>query len=457
MTYQPPAHGFRTFLIVWMAQSVSSFGSQLTFFAIIIWLTQALYPRVDQKPELAFSITALSLAFGIPAIFGAPLAGAWADRYDRKSIMMAADFLSGLVSLALMALILTQMLQLGLLLSLAVLASVLSSFHWSAFNTSYAMIVPENQLARANGMMQTTDALSGILAPSIAATLIALPALARQSALGGSLGSALAAMADGSALAIGIDAITFFIAALTLIFLFIPSPRRSDLLDGKSRIGIWADIREGARYIWLRRPMLWLLGTFTVVNFVGAPMGVFQPLIVKFNLASDWMGHGFSFETALALVNTFAALGGLAGGFIISAWGGLKSRRVFGILVPMVAAGIAQVAFGFSPWIYLSAAMMFLRSAMSPSMNAHSQAIWQAQTPHELQGRVFAVRRLIAQFTAPLGTAFGGWAAGLFDVGWVAAVLAGIMIAFCIAQMFNPYLMRVEDKEWLDSLAMAAK
>lgn len=463
--YQPPAHGWRTFWIVWLTQSFSALGSQLTFFAIIIWLTQVLYPRPEDKPELAFAISALGIAFGVPAIFGAPLAGAWADRHDRKRTMLIADFLNGLLSLSLMALIFANVLQLWMLLIGAIIGSVLGSFHWSAFNTSYAMIVPEKQLPRANGMMQTTEALSGILAPSIAATIISLPALARQGTpllstpnAGGweALRAWLASLNDGSALAIAFDAITFFIASAALLFLFIPSPQRADLQDGKPKVSIWADVREGAAYIWLRRPMLWLLGTFTVVNFVGAPMGVFQTLILKFNLASDWTARGFSFETALALLNTFASVGGVAGGFLITAWGGLKSRRVYGILIPMIIAGLAQAAFGFSSLIYLSAVLLFFRTAMSPAMNAHSQAIWQAQTPHELQGRVFAVRRLIAQFTFPIGTALGGWAAGVFDVGWITAVLAVLLIVFCIAQMFNPYLMRVEDRAWLEELAQAS-
>ena len=86
-------------------------------------------------------------------------------------------------------------------------------------------------------------------------------------------------------------------------------------------------------------------------------------------------------------------------------------------------------------------------------MNSHSQTIWQTQTPPELQGRVFAVRRLIAQFTWPLSTAMAGWAGGLFDPGMVVAVLGVILTVFCIAQLFNPYLLRVEDKAFLDELA----
>jgi hypothetical protein len=86
-------------------------------------------------------------------------------------------------------------------------------------------------------------------------------------------------------------------------------------------------------------------------------------------------------------------------------------------------------------------------------MNAHSQTIWQTQTPRELQGRVFSVRRLIAQFTWPLSTALAGWAGGVFNPGAVIAVLSAFLVLFCVAQLFNPYLMRVEDKTWLDEMA----
>ena len=222
--YQPPPNGWRTFLIVWLTQSFSAFGSQLTFFTIVVWLTQVLYPRPEQKPELAFAISALGLAFGVPAIFAAPIAGAWADRHDRKRTMLIVDFLHGLLVLVLLGLVLSGNLQLWMLLVLSVFASFLSSFHWSAFSTSYSMLVPQAQLPRANGMMTTTEALSGILAPTVAATLLALPALARQGAMGGALGASLATLGDGAALTLSIDALTFFVAAGTLVFLRVPSP-----------------------------------------------------------------------------------------------------------------------------------------------------------------------------------------------------------------------------------------
>lgn len=451
MPYQAPPNGFRTFLIIWVTQSFSVFGTVLTFFAVNIWLTQTLYPFPEQKPALALALSANGLAFALPAVFGAPLAGAWADRHDRKRTMMAMDFANGCLGLLLTTLLVTHTLQLWMLLVLSTLYATFGAFHSSSFDTSYAMLVPENQLPRANGMMQTMWSLSNVLSPAMAAILISVPALARQGVVPL---AALGQLKDGTPLAIGADAVTFFMASLTLLFLRVPSPKRTDLgADGRLRKSIWADVKEGAVYIWHRRPLLWLLGTFTFVNFASTPVAVLQPLLVKFNLAADWSARGFTFETALALVGSVMGAGGVLGGFLISGWGGLRRKRVYGVVVPMIAAGVAQIILGLSPTLYIVAAMYFVMDGMMPFMNAHSQAIWQTQTPHELQGRVFAVRTMIAWVAIPLSTILAGWAGGVFNPGTVVAALGGVYTLFCIAQLFNPALRRVEDKVWLDAMA----
>ena len=452
--YQSPANGFRTFLIVWITQSISVFGSALTFFCIIIWLTQVLYPNPDQKPLLAGALAATGVVWGLANVFLAPVAGAWADRHDRKRTMLAMDFINGCLSVLLVGLIVAHLLQLWMLLILLALSATVSAFHFSAFDTSYAMIVPPDKLPRANGMMQTIYSLSGILSPAIAATLIAVPAMARQGVIGGAFGALLGRLSDGTPLAITIDAITFFLASATLLFLFIPSPQRTDLKVNASgkRKSLWADIMEGAVYIWRRRPMLWLLGTFTVANLV-ASFFVLQPLLVKYNLAADWGSRGFTYETALALLTSVGGIGGVAGGVLISTWGGLKRRRVYGVIFPLLLSGLAMAVFGFSPWLFLTAAAGAVSAGMIPILNAHSQTIWQTQTPRELQGRVFSVRRLIAQCTAPLGTVLAGIFGGLLNPGMVLGVMGAVLAVFCLGQMFNPYLLRVEDKAYLDKLA----
>jgi uncharacterized membrane protein len=60
---------------------------------------------------------------------------------------------------------------------------------------------------------------------------------------------------------------------------------------------------------------------------------------------------------------------------------------------------------------------------------------------------------VIAQFTWPLGTALAGVFGGLFNPGYVIAVLGAIFLVFCIAQLFNPYMLKVEDKAAIEEMA----
>lgn len=454
MTHETRPNGFRTFLILWASQSVSMIGTALTFFAVNIWLAQSLYPLPEQKTQLAHALSGVGLVWGLPLVAGAPIAGAWADRHDRRRTMIVANLVSAAIGAVIIALMVAHALTLPVLLALLGVYFLSGAFHAASFDTSYAMLVSQEQLPRANGMMQSIWALSGLLSPGLAAGLIALPALARAGHIPGSPGAALARLQQGVPLALGVDVVSFLIATVVLVALVIPSPKRDDLgADGRPKVSLLADVRRGWLYIWHRRPMLWLLGTFAVVNLFGSPAAILQPLLVKFNLAADWKARGFTFETALALLATAQGLGGLAGGIAISAWGGLKAKRVLGVLVPLAFAGALEILYGFSPWIWASAATVFVMGAFLPAINAHSQSIWQAQVPRELQGRVFSVRRLIAQCTFPIGTVIGGGLGGIMNPGLAVAMLGGIMTLFGIAQLMNPILLRVEDKEYLDALA----
>jgi MFS transporter, DHA3 family, macrolide efflux protein len=453
LSYTPPPNGFRTFTIVWLTQSLSVVGGAMMGFALNIYLVQGLYPAPEQKPELALALTALNLAFFIPVVFAAPLAGAFADRHDRKRTMILADVLNGLVCVVIIILMLEGVLQLWMLVLTGIVGALAGAFHYAAFDSSYAMLVPDRLLPRANGMMQTTWWSSGIVAPGLAAFVITLPALLSSDAAG----TSLATVSNGVALCIAVNALTFAVSAAVLLAVRIPSPQRSDVgAGGKLEASIWSDIQEGMLYIWRRRPLLWLLGTFTLANFVGGTGSVITPLLVKFNLAADWTARGFSYEAALALVGTLGGIGGVTGGVLVSTWGGLKRRRIYGVLIPMLLTGVANIVFGSTPLLFVAAAAALTFSVMSTLLNAHSQTIWQTQTPRELQGRVFSVRRLIAQCTLPVGAISAGSLAGHFDPGHVLAALGLLLVLFCTAQLFNPYLLRVEDKEWLDQLAASS-
>ena len=138
----------------------------------------------------------------------------------------------------------------------------------------------------------------------------------------------------------------------------------------------------------------------------------------------------------------------------MSAWGGLKRQRIYGVLFPVLLGALGLLTLGLASGVWLAGAAMFGIFLTGPIMNAHSQAIWQAQVSPELQGRVFSVRRLIAQFTGPLSVGLAGLLAARFS-GRPALllILAGLMVTVVLVQLVNPSLRRVEDREYLEALA----
>lgn len=422
----------------------------MTLFALNVWLVQVIYPHPEQQAQLAWALAAVGLAMGVSSLVSTPIAGVLADRMDRKRLMLSMDVVNGATMILAAVLAATGLLQVWMIILIAGFFGVTDAVHNSTFDTSYAMLVSDEQLPRANGMMQTIWSLSAVLSPALAAAIIALPALARQGAVPGSVGRLLGGLETGVPLALGVDAASFLLAAAVLAMLQIPSPDRTGQAGGVA--SVLADVRFGVDYIRRRPPLLWLLATFAVVNLC-LPLGVFLPLVVKVDLAADWMARGMTYEAALATLNTLMAVGGLVGGVLVSVWGGARRRRVVVLLLAMAVGGVAQIGLGLVPGLYLAGAAAFLLSFTEPIANAHSQAIWQGQVDRGMQGRVFAVRRVIAQALGPLGQVLAGAVAGRMDPGVGLAVLGVVITLACVAQLFNPQLLRVEDRAYVDRLA----
>jgi MFS transporter, DHA3 family, macrolide efflux protein len=431
---------------LWATQALSVLGSAMAAFVFNIYLAQTVFPLETQKPQLALALSLTAIAFTLTAIVGTPLAGVWADRHDRRKTMLGCDLLSAAVSLTIGLLMLYTRPHYWAFIPLVALTGLIFSFHNSAFDTSYSSLVPVTQLSRANGMMQTIWSLSGLASPALAALIVALPVFTS----GYAQWRWLASWPSGVPLAFLLDAATFLFSAAVLIRLRFPSPPPT---IGEQR-SVLADVGFGWHYILDRRPLLWLLLTFALSNFITWPISVFETLLVRYQLAPDWTGRGYTFATALALITTLSSVGGVLGGVLISTWGGLKRRRLLGALVPLTFTGIGQLIFGASHGLYLSSAALLLVGLSTPVLNAHSQAIWQAQVPSAMQGRVFSVRRLVAQFTGPVSLALASVAAGLFPIGPLVMVMSGVLIVFCLLQMVNPALRRVEDGAWLEREAI---
>ncbi len=359
--------GMKAFTVVWFGQVISLLGSAMTQFALTIWAWQ-----------ITGSATALALvgffSFG-PTVLISPIAGALVDRWNRKLVMMLSDLAAGLSTVAILLLYLGGHLQVWHLYVAGAFSGIFQAFQWPAYSAAISVMIPKTQYARAQGMMSVADSGSGILAPLMAGFLIAVIGI------------------EGIML---IDVATFVFAIGALLIVFIPQPPTTE--EGlKGRSSLLQEAGYGFRYI-LQRPSL--LG-MQLVFFAGnltASLGftLLAPMILARSGNSAAM---------LGSVESAGAIGGVVGGVLLSVWGGPK-RRVHGVLLGHAIAGLGQMALGLGfPYWYVG---IVLGSLVIPVINGSNQAIWQAKVAPDVQGRVFSVRRLIAQITAPVSMLIAG-------------------------------------------------
>ncbi|HWN40765.1 MAG TPA: MFS transporter, partial [Thermoanaerobaculia bacterium] len=186
------------------------------------------------------------------------------------------------------------------------------------------------------------------------------------------------------------------LAVLSLLLVRIPAPPPS--AAGRAAQG---SILRQAAYGWsyiVRHPgLVGLLTFFALVNLLlGFVIVLVTPLVLSFSSAAE-----------LGVVLSAGSFGGLLGGLTMGAWGGPK-QRIHGILGFSPFLGLGLLIMGLSPSVPLIAAGLFLFHFVVPIVNGSNQAIWQSKVEPDVQGRVFAMRRLLTQFTTPISFLLAG-------------------------------------------------
>lgn len=365
-----PPRGMLAFSIVWVGQAISLLGTSMTAFALTIWAYQ-----------LTGRATALALVgfFHVtPLLILSPVAGAIVDRSNRKFMMMISDLASGLATIGIFILYLSGGLQIWHLYVASAITGIFQTFQWPAYSAAITMIVPKKHYARASAMNELAGNSSGIFAPLLAGALLPLIGL------GGIL---------------LIDIVSFVFAIGTLLIVNIPQPKTTE--EGlRSQGSLLAESAYGFRYIFRRPSLLGLQLVFMVGNFFATIAYTLLAPMVLARTGNNALVFG-SVETA-------GAIGGVVGGLTISAWGGPR-RKITGVLGGWTLGGIlGPFLIGLGRGLPLWAAGNFLGAFMVPLVNSSNQAIWQAKVAPDLQGRVFATRRLIAWFVTPIATLVAG-------------------------------------------------
>lgn len=361
--------GMTAFIIVWIGQVVSLLGTGMSRFALTLWAWEA----TGQATALAL---VAFFAFA-PAIALSPVAGALVDRWNRKLVMMLSDLSAGLAHTALFVLSLSGHLEIWHLFVAAAFAGAGEAFQFPAYSAAISTMVDKKHYARTSAMLGLAESASGIFAPIAAAALYNVLKL------------------QGILL---IDIITFVFAISALMFVFIPQPQvTAEGREGKG--SLWIESLYGFRYIWRRKPLLGLQLVFFFGNLLATLVFVLLNPMILSRTGND--------EYILAVVSAMAGVGGVVGGLVISAWGG-PQRRIHGVLAGWMISSAAMMLFGLGQVALIWFAAAFIESFCMPLINSSNQAIWQAKVPADLQGRVFSVRRLIAQITGPVALLLAG-------------------------------------------------
>lgn len=357
------------FTLVWLGQVVSVLATNMTVFALTIW--------VFQETGSATALGLLQVFFITPLLIVTPFAGVLVDRHNRKLMMMVSDLTAGVATVSILSLQFLGLLEVWHLYAAAILQGLGNAFQWPAYSATISTMLPKEHYGRANGMMSLIETGPGVLAPMLAGALLPLIGLTG---------------------VLTLDVTTFILAVLILVFIHIPQPART--AEGAQAQGnVLKEAAFGFRYIFARPSLLGLQLVFFFGNLcVGIAYAVLAPMILL-RTGSDSVSLGF--------VQSAGAIGGVVGGVAMSAWGGFK-RRVHGVLAGWIISGFFLSLVGLGTQLPLWVGALALSSLLAPLINGSNQAIWQSKVAPDLQGRVFSARMLIAWMTNPISPLIAG-------------------------------------------------
>ncbi len=361
--------GMRVFFIVWFSQFISTVGTRMSRFALMVWAWEITHE--------ALPLTLVGVFSTLPAIPLGMFAGALVDRWDRRRVMIWGDLIAGLSTVAVLLLYVSDGLEIWHLYVVAIVAGIAGTFQSLAYSTAITAMIPKAQYARASGMMSLSEYISVVAAPLLAGILVDVIGLA------------------GILL---IDVVTFLAAVSTLHIIQIPRPSPSG--EAVETGSFWKDAFFGFRYIFQRPSFIGLL--FVYAAFILAE-SLGYPIIAPMILARTGDNAAI-----LGNVQAVMGLGGIIGGVLLVAWGGPK-RRVHGLFWGLLLTGLlgdALMGLGQTLVIWLIAG--FCLEVFIPMMIGSDQAIWRAKVPPDIQGRVFAARGLIFNVVEPIGVISGG-------------------------------------------------
>jgi DHA3 family macrolide efflux protein-like MFS transporter len=385
----------RDFVLMWVAQLVSTAGSSLTDLAAGIY--------VYQQTNSAFLVGVTLMATAVPSLVVGLIAGVFVDRYDRRSVMIASNLGQAVVVAIIPFLI-------GVDVSLLFVAILVNAGVKQFFDPAYEALIPEiasdEELTAANAFLQIA---------SFGSTAIGFAA------------AGLIASAYSISWAFWIDSLTFLFSAACIYLLKVRSkPEVTD--EGASVAVVVTNLKLGIRTI-VDTPMLrnlFLLGAPVFFSF-----GLWNVLLLP--MAIRELG---ATEFEYGIQEGLTSVGFVVGSLFMAKYADRLQTGLW-VFVGTLGMGISGIFYGLSPTITVGIVFVMLSGFFNSPSAVARQTLLQRNTPRELRGRVFSALFVMRDVIFLVGMA-GAGLADVIDVRVMIILASVILCVVGVTALFVP-------------------
>ncbi|MDD4688912.1 MAG: macrolide efflux MFS transporter Mef(B) [Eubacteriales bacterium] len=358
----------KQFTVIYTGQAFSILGSSAVQFAVIWWLTI--------KTESAITLTIASVVAFLPNILIGPFAGVWIDRYNRRTVMIAADGLVAVSSIILgVAFLLLQTPPIWFIYIVLFIRGLGNTFHGPAMQAAIPMFVPTDMLTKAGGWGSMIQSVSNMMGPV--------------------LGAALMSFMPIYAIMV-VDILGAAFAIVCLLFVIIP-----DIPQTSEKINLLSDMKQGFISMKANKPLMAVLFPMLLMTILYMPLGSLFPLLVR----SHFMGEAWH----NSIVEFAFASGLLISSLVIGVWGGMKRRFCMASLA-IGLMGLTILISGSLPisgfWTFV--VCCFFLGASGTFMNVPVMAYVQESIAPEMMGKVFSLLMTAMTLAMPIGLLVAG-------------------------------------------------
>ncbi len=384
-------------------QGISLFGSQIVQMAII-W-------HVTLETSSGVWVTILTLAAFLPQMVMSLFAGVWADRYDRKSVIIIADMVIAATTLLLALYMMSGVAGAAVLPAIIIVSAIRSlgsGIQTPTVNAILPQIVPEDKLIRVNGINGSVQSVVQFVSPIAAGAIM-------------SIGPIYNIMF--------IDVVTAVIGVGILALIKIPKHQPAKRTGPSS---VFMEMKEGFTFTWNHKFLRKLLLTYGAYIFLCVPSGFLTALMIE---------RTFGDKVLFLTVNeTVGFAGAMVGGLLLGATGGFKNRNKT-FFVGIMIYGVASFVVGFTDVFWLFAGLMFFIGMTIPAAQTAVFTLVQEKTDPSMMGRVFSLVNVMFTGFMPLGMVIFGPLADLVRIQTmvVACAVFTILLGLSIPLSGNFY------------------